>query len=136
MLCHIFPINNPPYFLFTSYHYHIVYTTIFEIQFAFFISHRLISFDLFRIKHNKFFIRHNVSQNKALIISKFPSSLPRQAISHTKRPIPHLRIRILCKPRQLPRPTPQISFHLLPIWCCQVRTNNFLYFFNISLFLL
>lgn len=53
-----------------------------------------------------------------------------QAILHAERPIPHLRVRILRKPRKLPRPAPEVRFYFLPIWCCQVRTNNFLYLFS------
>lgn len=81
-----------------------------------------------KLTHNKHFIRHNVPHNKVLIISKSPFYLPRQTIFDTNRPIPHLLIRILHLPPDWLRPPPKISLHLLPVCCCQVRTNkNLLY---------
>ena len=84
--------------------------------------------------YNKHLIRQHICQNKVLISLKIYSHLHRQTIFHTQHPIPHQWIRVLRKSRQFLRPSPQISLHLLPIWCCQVRTNKFLYFFNISFF--
>ena len=87
-----------------------------------------ISFSIYpELAHNKHFIRHNIPQNKVLIIPKSPSFLPRQTIFDTKRPIPHPLIRILRLLSDRLRSLPQIRLHLLPICNCLVRTNRIIF---------
>ena len=58
------------------------------------------------LTHNKHFIRHHTSQNKAHIIPKNYSILPRQTIFHTQRPISRV---------------------------CQVNVTNFFHFSHVKI---
>ena len=72
MLHHIFPINNPPYFLFTSYHYH-MHTQLYLKYNLHFLYLICLFYSIYpELTHNKQFIRHNIPQNTVLIIPKSP----------------------------------------------------------------
>lgn len=67
------------------------------------------------LTYNKHFIRHHTSQNKAHIIPKNYSILPRQTIFNTQRPPSYHLIRKPRIPRQPLRSFYKVSLRLLPV---------------------
>ena len=65
------------------------------------INDKLINWKQNQFLTNKHFVRQHVCQNNVLIPLKIYSLLLRQTIFDTQRPIPHLRIWVHVKPRQL-----------------------------------
>lgn len=63
--------------------------------------------------------------NKVSIIPKNSSFLLRQTILNTQRTPAYPRIRQFRFSPQRSGALPQVRLHLLPICCCQVRTNKF-----------